>query len=273
MSRRLPIPLVAIAYSTRGSLMPAWLCQHVAADAGLGVLDVDATSVGAAWLAKRGGRSAAYVPAATIWTPAEQLGSPQFAALQNALIARQSGSLPTTVFVASSLQHRDLSRQLQPVLLGQMASPLIGLTTSRLRGGRPHLVQLGALRRFAEEWDLGLALDLTGRLDPTWEAEAAVTRLGPRLRLIRVRDSAPSRTAVGLDRVACRAIHAALDREHPLTVALASSRTTPLPMTPRAAAAAARRASEYVQERCSVHLSALRDGIGHYEKSRTSRGA
>ena len=60
-------------------------------------------------------------------------------------------------------------------------------------------MQLGALRHFAEEWDLGVALDLTGRLDPTWEAEAAVTRLGQRLQLLRVRDTAPSRNAVGLD--------------------------------------------------------------------------
>ncbi|MFT4036630.1 MAG: hypothetical protein QM692_00515 [Thermomicrobiales bacterium] len=253
--------------------MPAWMYQHVAAEAGLGSLDIDATSAGGIWLARQGGHDGAYIPAATIWTSAEQLSNPRVVALQKSLADQQFGALPATVIVAGSLQHRDLSRMAQPVLLNPKASPMIGLTAAHLRGGRPHLVQLGALRRFAEEWDLGLALDLTGRLDPTWEAEAAVTRLGPRLRLIRVRDSAPSRAAVGLDRVACRALHAALDREHPLVVAIASSRMTPFPTTPRAAAIGAIRASDYVYERCRGHLSALREGIGRYEQSRTSRGA
>jgi hypothetical protein len=134
-------------------------------------------------------------------------------------------------------------------------------------------VQLGALRHFAEEWDLGVALDLTGRLDPTWEAEAAVTRLGQRLQLLRVRDTTPSRNAVGLDRVACRALHAALDRESPLMVAVASSRVSPLPVTPRAAALNARRAADYIIERNLLHISALREDIDRFEQSRSSRGA
>jgi hypothetical protein len=118
-----------------------------------------------------------------------------------------------------------------------------------------------------------VALDLTGRLDPTWEAEAAVTRLGQRLQLLRVRDTSPSRNAVGLDRVACRALHAALDRESALMVAVASSRLSPLPVTPRAAAVNARRAADYIIERNLLYIGALREDIDRFEQSRSSRGA
>ena len=41
------------------------------------------------------------------------------------------------------------------------------------------------LRYVAEEWEVHIALDLTGAIDPRWEAEAAILRLGERLRLVR----------------------------------------------------------------------------------------
>jgi hypothetical protein len=41
-------------------------------------------------------------------------------------------------------------------------------------------------RRVAEEWDLDLALDLSGPIPPGWEAEAAVMRMVPRLTLVRL---------------------------------------------------------------------------------------
>jgi hypothetical protein len=149
---------------------------------------------------------------------------------------------------------------------------VLGLSSSALKGGRPHLVQLGGIRRFAEEWDLSVAIDLSGQFDPTWEAEAAVSRLGERLTKLRINGSAPSRAAVGRDRVACRALHAAMDQDHFLEVAVAPVKSVPFPITPRVASYGARRASEYIAERAALHARELREGISHYEGSPTSRG-
>jgi len=52
--------------------------------------------------------------------------------------------------------------------------------------GRAHLSRLSLLRNLAEEWDLDLALDLSGSVDWLWEAEAAVSRLASRLAVLRV---------------------------------------------------------------------------------------
>lgn len=273
MSRRPLNALITVAFSTRGALMPAWMSQHLAADAGLSVLDQDASSALAAWFTRRTGNRDAYVPTASLWLPVGTAATERSRRLVRQVSERQAGDGPSLVLLASSLQYRDLSRQVVELQASTSSRLLLGLGTSQLRGGRPHLVQLGALRHFAEEWDLGVALDLTGRLDPTWEAEAAVTRLGQRLQLLRVRDTAPSRIAVGLDRVACRALHAALDRESPLMVAVASSRLSPLPATPRAVAVNARRAADYIIERNLLHISALREDMDRFEQSRSTRGA
>ena len=273
MSRRPLNTLITVAFSTRGALMPAWMSQHLAADAGLSVLDQDACTAAGAWFASRMGSREAYVPTSSLWLPIGSASNERNRRLVAQISERQGGAMPSLVLLASSMQYRDLSRRVMEVQKMTHARVLLGLGSAQLRGGRPHLVQLGALRHFAEEWDLGVARDLTGRLDPTWEAEAAVTRLGKRLHLLRVHDSAPSRTAIGLDRVACRALHAAIDREHPLLVAVAPSRLTPLPVTPRAAAVNARRAADYIVERNLLHISALREDMDRFPQSRSSRGA
>ena len=62
----------------------------------------------------------------------------------------------------------------------------ITLRPHQLQGGRDHLDEVLVLRRFAEEWDFDIALDLSGPCDARWEAEAAIWRLMPRLQLIRL---------------------------------------------------------------------------------------
>lgn len=92
---------------------------------------------------------------------------------------------------------------------------VVALRDRHLEGGRRHLVQMSAWRRFAEEWEFGIAFDLSGRLDARWEAEAAVSRLGPRLTMIRLAaDVAKGRTK-GDHRAAVRALAAAIDGGHP----------------------------------------------------------
>lgn len=62
----------------------------------------------------------------------------------------------------------------------------IGIRASTGRHGHDQLVEFLNLRHAAEEWDLDLALDLTGSIPPTFEAEAAVLRLLPRLTIVRM---------------------------------------------------------------------------------------
>lgn len=50
----------------------------------------------------------------------------------------------------------------------------------------PHLTRVANIRRFAEEWDLDIALDLGSGDLAGWEAEAALMRLFPRLTLVRI---------------------------------------------------------------------------------------
>ena len=253
--------------------MLPWMVQHVAAAAGANGLDVDAASPLNAWLASQAGPASSHIETRTLWLPLDAIRSQRHRRLVQVTAERQPDSPPHLVLLLS-----------QPTTLGDAAraieslrsehSPLavsIGLPSASLRGGRPHLVHLGGMRRFAEEWDVGIALDLSGRFDPTWEAEAAVARLGNRLRLIRLSAAAPSRSAVGRDRVACRALHAAIDRAQMLDVGITSPRTIPFPMSPRAAANAAQRAASYVTARAAYQAELLREGIDRFEGTQSRR--
>jgi hypothetical protein len=77
--------------------------------------------------------------------------------------------------------------------------------------GRAHLTRLSLLRNLAEEWDLDLALDLSGPVDWLWEAEAAVFRLAPRLRLVRIVNPLPALDAHTRTRLTQRTIGACID--------------------------------------------------------------
>jgi hypothetical protein len=255
--------------------MLAWMVQHVAAMASADGVDVDATSPVGAWLAARLGTSERpYIPVRSIWLPVDGLRSTRNQRLLESVVGHQPENPPTLVLVqAGANSVKELTRGLIPAQVMTQDCPVaVGLPSSALRGGRPHLVQLGAVRRFAEEWELKVALDLSGRFDPTWEAEAAVARIGERLTLLRMPMSAPSRAAVGRDRVACRALHAAIDRSPMLDVALSSLRPMPFPVTPRAAASGIQRAARYVDDRAAIHAEALREGISRYEGSHSPRG-
>jgi len=77
--------------------------------------------------------------------------------------------------------------------------------------GRAHLARLSLLRNFAEEWDLDLALDLSGPIDWLWEAEAAVFRMASRLRLLRIVYPLPALDAQTRTRMTHRTIAACVD--------------------------------------------------------------
>jgi hypothetical protein len=275
MSRRYSDSLFSVSFSTRGVLMPSSMAQRVAVSAGADGLDVDATSHIAAWLAsKNGAGDGPRLPTRTVWCSIDGVKSSRVRAIIETASVREPVEAPSLVLLLpGATSVRDLARIHEFLRIHSPAARFaVGLSSSSLKGGRPHLVQLGAIRRFAEEWELDIAIDLAGRFDPTWEAEAAVARLGDRLRAIRVLASAPSRSAVGRDRVACRALHAALDREQPLDIAICSVAPVPFPMPPRAAALGAARAVEYIAERVAIHAQALREGMSRFEGSPSSRG-
>lgn len=62
----------------------------------------------------------------------------------------------------------------------------VGIRAIDLGSERGHLDHVLSIRHLAEEWDLDVALDLTGRVPRDWEAEAAIMRLLPRLALVRI---------------------------------------------------------------------------------------
>lgn len=103
---------------------------------------------------------------------------------------------------------------------GTQIAIAVALDSRSLIGGRTHLAQLTLLRRLAGEWDFEIALDLTGTIDPQWEAEAAIVRLGPRLRLVRFGGASVVGRWTLDSRLSARALAAVLQRSEPIAVSL-----------------------------------------------------
>lgn len=70
--------------------------------------------------------------------------------------------------------------------VGNQASIAIAVRAENPEGNRNHLDRLSIIRHKAGEWDFKLALDLTTKPDGTWEAEAAMMRVLPRIANIRL---------------------------------------------------------------------------------------
>lgn len=62
----------------------------------------------------------------------------------------------------------------------------IGVRAAAIMRHADHLDRIAAIRRTVEEWEYGVALDLTGDIPTGWEAEAAVARLIHRLTVVRL---------------------------------------------------------------------------------------
>jgi hypothetical protein len=140
-------------------------------------------------------------------------------------------------------------------LRGQVGPDLpvvVAIPARRLVGGRSHLVQLTALRRLAEEWDFELALDLRGRIDPRWEAEAAVDRLGLRLSLIRLSTDVSGGPVTGPYRILRRVVTAALSQEQRIVFALTPAGPPWHRLWPPALVESCGRAGDYVRARYSA---------------------
>ncbi len=84
-------------------------------------------------------------------------------------------------------------RQFTAERAGTVPRVAVGIRAADLGAERGHLDHLRSIRHLAEEWDLDVALDLTGRVSRDWEAEAAIIRLLPRLTLVRLTPESGSR--------------------------------------------------------------------------------
>jgi hypothetical protein len=70
--------------------------------------------------------------------------------------------------------------------VGNQAGIAIAVRAENPEGNRNHLDRLSLIRHQVSEWDFKLALDLTAKPDGTWEAEAAIMRVLPRIANIRL---------------------------------------------------------------------------------------
>ena len=125
----------------------------------------------------------------------------------------------------------------------------ISLRSSDLEGTRDHLIALAMLRRYAEEWDFQVALDLSGRVDPAWEVEAALIRLFPRLTLVRLRLPIGRDASYHQHRTTARAVATLTDLRFRGTVAVAPVLPVWQRWWPPAVANASREAIEGLRER------------------------
>jgi hypothetical protein len=171
---------------------------HAAQHAGLLALDVDLRD---AWFAPN--PTTQLLDAArhitrirSIWLPSDLTGmltekrlvsmrdflaqTKQDFGLRHLILPRAQDAQPERTVI------RNLAREICRQRTGTPVRLAIGLRASDFRHDRWHLDQLAAIRRMAEEWELDLALDLTGNVSLAWEAEAAIMRVFPRLVNVRL---------------------------------------------------------------------------------------
>jgi hypothetical protein len=91
----------------------------------------------------------------------------------------------------------------------EASSIAVAINPVNHEGTRSHLDRISALRHMAEEWDVDIALDLTGDVDARWEAEAAMLRLGDRLKVVRLVPPSFDRAFVGHDSLHVREVSVA----------------------------------------------------------------
>ena len=258
-----PAHAAQFSLSTRTSpLLPLSVLARIASEAGLGAVDLDLTgrpSPGGArrWLQEK---PRPEVRVASVWVPRPGVWTGWSHRRCNDVAIALTRSAEARVLVVdlpTGVETRlNRSRVIEMVeSMRQLLDPptriALGLRSRQLVGGRIHLVQMTALRRMAEEWDFGIALDLVGDLDQRWEAEAAVTRLGRRLWLIRLCCSAGSDSSAWR-RPSARALAAVLDAGRLPMLALVPTVARWQTVLPRALVTACTSDARRIAARCAA---------------------
>jgi hypothetical protein len=235
------------ALSTRSSplLGPAEYARIVQR-ASIAGLDVDLVVSGWRRHALRGSPPRG-VAAASLWVPASaDSRSPDFVAPwveRAALVIVEEagdGGADRRIQLGAAIRLREVV----PATVGVA----LAVRPRNAEGGRSHLVRLSMLRNLAEEWDLGLALDLTGSIDWLWEAEAAVARMMPRLRLLRLLHPLPALDGHVRARLTQRTIAACADNGYDGWISIVAA----LPVWRWRSADALERAASAATERLAV---------------------
>lgn len=112
---------------------------------------------------------------------------------------------------------------LRPLLAEAESSCLrlvIGMDGDDIPSNRDQLSTLAAYKRFAEEWDVDLALDMSHDANRSWEIEATIVRLMPRLHHVRLPASLDDHGVIGSSRLVNRAITMLADQGFAGTISL-----------------------------------------------------
>jgi hypothetical protein len=166
-------------------------------------LDLTRTLVPPRWRQSQVDEDWAGLRVRSCWLPAT-LSGPFARRRAAALLAflrrgRDEAGLRTVVLPRSaSGRGVPLAATVRELTTGDNGSPLrlaVAVDAATLAASRSQRSALQSIRRMAEEWELEIALDLTVPTNSAWEAEAAVLRLLPRLRLVRL----PCRTESDID--------------------------------------------------------------------------
>lgn len=218
-TRPSPIPPLLTLSTSPVPLLRLSTWFRIARDAGLDGLDLDLSGrplPGRGRLLAMADRHdvpirSVWVPRTGIWTGWRlEQGMAAAAALANVTAAGclvvDAPPPANGVFAPAALSGRSDALR---ALVTAKTRVVMTVRARHLEGGRRHLVQMTALRRMAEEWEFDLALDLVGTIDPRWEAEAVVSRLGRRLTMIRLGGAGTTR-----HRTSIRALAAAIDGGH-----------------------------------------------------------
>lgn len=120
----------------------------------------------------------------------------------------------------SSLRTRAVLRLLLDEPESSCLRLVIGMDGHDIPSNRDQLSTLAAYKRFAEEWDVDLALDMSRDANRTWEIEATIVRLMPRLHHVRLPASLDDHGAIGASRLVNRAITILADQGFAGTISL-----------------------------------------------------
>lgn len=121
---------------------------------------------------------------------------------------------------ASALRTRAVLRPLLDEPESSCLRLVIGMDGDDIPSNRDQLSTLAAYKRFAEEWDVDLALDMSHDANRTWEIEATIVRLMPRLHHVRLPASLDDHGAIGSSRLVNRAITILADQGFAGTISL-----------------------------------------------------
>lgn len=231
---------------------------------GISEIDVDLTGgrgLSASSLARHAAN--ANVSIRAIWLPEREprhQGKPH-TELTGVVATLADAIEPAAVFVdrpihRTDIHQADLIKHLRSVL-PETTKLVYVIRPGALLGTREHLTDLTALRHTAEEWNLDLALDLHGPIDPRWEAEAAITKLRSRLVAVRFGPLTSRPPGRGRERATARVLSTLADGMYEGVIAITPQVPRYRLPTGRALASSCLETTTFIRSRFSLLQSSV----------------